>query len=397
VSFWKDYGRQYIIPAIAGGAAQHFVPKDAGAWGDYAAPAAGLAAGYLAKKKGSKFGASEAIKAGASGYGGGALYRGGKSFFSPKDPPSGLAALENDQTALRAGMLPGDRSKFDLGRLNSSIKGAGANKGSGSIMSFMKSNPGVPLGIAAYVLSKEELEGSYEGDLDKAIAQGEGIKGRQPEDYATYKQAERLWKAGDPNMRAKYKELADLRVWYGFGEKELQDRDLVGYAKVADGGYIGKYADGGYIEGYADGGDVGLGSVGQTMTPRSVGQAVEPGGGNPSEDIDGQIAMWIQMNGGVPTEEAIIAKKREWGIKLPKDQARRHEMHTRAIKENMPMEDPEGYAGGGYAHGGSPLPKQDDIPAMLSEGEFVFTKDAVDGAGGPQPLYEMMHQLEGRA
>jgi hypothetical protein len=54
------------------------------------------------------------------------------------------------------------------------------------------------------------------------------------------------------------------------------------------------------------------------------------------------------------------------------------------------------YDDGGYAHGGSPLPRQDDIPAMLSDGEFVMTKDAVDAAGGPGPMYDLMYDLEGR-
>ena len=47
--------------------------------------------------------------------------------------------------------------------------------------------------------------------------------------------------------------------------------------------------------------------------------------------------------------------------------------------------------------------KADDIPAMLSNNEFVFTADAVRGAGGgsvnkgAQRMYQLMNQLEGRA
>jgi hypothetical protein len=33
---------------------------------------------------------------------------------------------------------------------------------------------------------------------------------------------------------------------------------------------------------------------------------------------------------------------------------------------------------------------------MLSDGEFVMTKDAVDAAGGPGPMYDLMYDLEGR-
>ena len=45
----------------------------------------------------------------------------------------------------------------------------------------------------------------------------------------------------------------------------------------------------------------------------------------------------------------------------------------------------------------------DDIPAMLSDGEFVMTAKAVRGAGGgdrregARKMYQMMDQLEARA
>ena len=39
-------------------------------------------------------------------------------------------------------------------------------------------------------------------------------------------------------------------------------------------------------------------------------------------------------------------------------------------------------------------PKDDKIPAMLSNGEFVFTAKAVDNAGGPKAMYDMMNKLD---
>ena len=36
----------------------------------------------------------------------------------------------------------------------------------------------------------------------------------------------------------------------------------------------------------------------------------------------------------------------------------------------------------------------DDIPAFLSNGEFVVTAKAVKNAGGARPMYEMMENLE---
>ena len=39
-------------------------------------------------------------------------------------------------------------------------------------------------------------------------------------------------------------------------------------------------------------------------------------------------------------------------------------------------------------------PKDDKIPAMLSDGEFVFTAKAVENAGGPRAMYKMMNKLD---
>ena len=39
-------------------------------------------------------------------------------------------------------------------------------------------------------------------------------------------------------------------------------------------------------------------------------------------------------------------------------------------------------------------PKDDKIPAMLSDGEFVFTAKAVENAGGPKAMYNMMNKLD---
>ena len=44
-----------------------------------------------------------------------------------------------------------------------------------------------------------------------------------------------------------------------------------------------------------------------------------------------------------------------------------------------------------YGPGG---PKDDKIPAMLSNGEFVFTAKAVDNAGGPNAMYNLMNKLD---
>lgn len=82
----------------------------------------------------------------------------------------------------------------------------------------------------------------------------------------------------------------------------------------------------------------------------------------------------------------------------------------------VPMNTPSGFAIGGIASlavGGYPrrtgqisgpgTPTSDSIPAMLSDGEFVFTEKAVRGMGngsrrtGAKKMYALMHQLEKNA
>jgi len=76
----------------------------------------------------------------------------------------------------------------------------------------------------------------------------------------------------------------------------------------------------------------------------------------------------------------------------------------------VPMrENPAGIQELDYRQSGGFVPpigikeKADDIPAMLSNNEFVFTADAVRAAGGgsvnkgAQKMYALMKQLEGQA
>ena len=73
----------------------------------------------------------------------------------------------------------------------------------------------------------------------------------------------------------------------------------------------------------------------------------------------------------------------------------RYSAHGGAIEQDFPPRD------GAIAGPGSGV--SDDVPAMLSDGEFVFTSKAVRGAGngsrvqGNQTLYSLMRNFEGRA
>jgi len=65
----------------------------------------------------------------------------------------------------------------------------------------------------------------------------------------------------------------------------------------------------------------------------------------------------------------------------------------------------DAYAGGGLSSldefprmngqiSGPGGPKEDLVPAMLSDGEFVMTARAVENAGGPQAMYNLMNRLD---
>lgn len=80
-------------------------------------------------------------------------------------------------------------------------------------------------------------------------------------------------------------------------------------------------------------------------------------------------------------------------------------IRQQAMMSRQPMNNVMGVAN--LAMGGDPMfprrtgeidgpggPKDDKIPAMLSDGEFVFTAKAVENAGGPSAMYNMMNSLD---
>lgn len=106
----------------------------------------------------------------------------------------------------------------------------------------------------------------------------------------------------------------------------------------------------------------------------------------------GQIPM---MNGQMPNlSDPMTAATLAMAVRRP-------ELQYGAIM-GQPM---QGYAMGGYIEGPG-TGTSDSIPATiyqnggpvqearLSDGEFVMTKAAVDGAGGAAQMYRMMHDLE---
>jgi len=113
----------------------------------------------------------------------------------------------------------------------------------------------------------------------------------------------------------------------------------------------------------------------------------------------GQMPM---MNGQMPNlSDPMTAATLAMAVRSP-------QMRYGSImaQPNPMMSNPmQGYAMGGYIEGPG-TGTSDSIPAAiyqnggrvqearLSDGEFVMTKDAVDGAGGAAQMYRMMHDLE---
>ena len=115
----------------------------------------------------------------------------------------------------------------------------------------------------------------------------------------------------------------------------------------------------------------------------------------------GQMPM---MNGQMPNlSDPMTAATLAMAVRSP-------QMRYGSImaQPNPMMSNPmQGYAMGGYIEGPG-TGTSDSIPAAiyqdggrvqearLSDGEFVMTKSAVDGAGGAAQMYRMMHDLEKR-
>ena len=104
-----------------------------------------------------------------------------------------------------------------------------------------------------------------------------------------------------------------------------------------------------------------------------------------------KMASW-----GHPAGIALNAGKAEW------DQAKENQMAEGGTPSVLPKGIEADYRGGGFIPIGS-QERADDVPARLSENEFVMTADAVKAAGGgnvnkgAQRMYNVMNNLEARA
>jgi hypothetical protein len=114
----------------------------------------------------------------------------------------------------------------------------------------------------------------------------------------------------------------------------------------------------------------------------------------------------------VPSQLAGFVDDQVTGQQLLRENPELYSIGLKNLDPNIPVEG-EAEVRSPYpmygAHGGTVnYPRQtghingpgtatsDSIPAMLSNGEFVMTKRAVDGAGGPGTMYDLMRNFEMR-
>ena len=224
---------------------------------------------------------------------------------------------------------------------------------------------GLGIGGASYLYSKM----NEEDDAEKRAAVGDAIKNEKfHSQYQRYLEEVDRFNKG----QSEYASLADIRSEFIGGEEPTR-------LKFA--------AKGGYIPGYADGGLKGDVPAAQQEPPQV-------------RKIKEEVGFALQSAGIPPTPEEV-----EKYIRQNKNIAQAIEQANIEALMSQPSE-PEvpGWMGAldkakSYEHGGNVNgiggPRDDMNPAMLSDGEFVMTADAVDGAGGPNAMYDLMHGLEG--
>tara|TARA_R100000655_G_scaffold11154_2_gene26019 strand:- start:3037 stop:5091 length:2055 start_codon:yes stop_codon:yes gene_type:complete len=238
-----------------------------------------------------------------------------------------------------------------------------------------------------------ETFGQYSPDIDNNMPITEGELPGAP---LTGGQLEGLM-----NMRGKLdpriRQLIDER------NKMLEERQ-----KIGEG--ITQMTD--MLEGAGTAASAGMASGAKMVTglAMEIAKAMKPTEIVGSDDI--RRAMQVLAGGGINPEE--LSKI------LKIDIERAQEMLTSAqleLKDQAATENPMAFrAEGGIAHlaegsfprrtgqiSGPGGPKDDRVPAMLSDGEFVMTAEAVRNAGGgsrregAKKMYQLMNRLEGVA
>lgn len=392
----KDFLKQAapVIGAVAGG----FIPG-AGALG----PAVGSFAGSMLSGRSAQ---DSLINAGIAGLGG---YLLGNSGAAQAGGYTGLGGGPSLGSALMSGVgSQGIGSVFSAGPPQPTAGMAPGATASSSTSANVSASPSVkPSAIAGPTLAGggENAAGGI-GDLIKknplmtsALVAGGMylLNGMEPK-FDPMKEA-------DPRFRQSGADLlASNPGKYGFNKRNF----------MSDGGMIQHYAEGGAVQALAP--DINKPSPlpqgtlppGQMMTPRqhmSFGNGMmQPPGmmnrpamppGLENRMMPPEMLQALMQRRGMPVQMPPQAQ----GMpvqQLPQDRGMPPPMPMQA--QGMPRRP---MAGGGHVAGPGG-PKSDAIPAMLSDGEFVMTSQAVKNLGngdrmkGAAIMYNMMKGLENR-
>ena len=280
-------------------------------------------------------------------------------------------------------LIPGGSTKpfFGIGGLQGSIKTlpnplsflglSGDKEGTGAAMDALKIG-GLGATITGLLAQREQLPGESESDFSERRAQvNDQLK----------VQFSRLYPQGEAESDTDY----DVRIT---AMVEAADDSTVGVGNMAAGGRVG-YASGTQFELPFGKPDffIGKGKNKKAVYKQKDGtNLVVPIGPDdlPSYAIGGRA---MKAMGDSASENAMQAAGIE-GLPLREN--------SKGVKEIDLRET------GGFIPPVGVKEKADDIPAMLSNNEFVFTADAVRAAGGgsvnkgAQRMYDLMKNLESK-
>ena len=282
-------------------------------------------------------------------------------------------------------------------RSGSGILGIGQNllgglfggKGKG-----IEGNAGL-LSLIASIVAKKAFEGEKEGPLSKKDRLSEidlkydSITGGSP--FAKDRFRGTHW---DPDTAKYY----DVKTPQG----EFKNYEISDDGKVIEEGEVTTSAQGGIV-GLQAGGNPFLnrgtmsGSVGGGMNPD--GWSPDPtvksvtgyrGGGIPYIDPYKGTLGGGMPGGKDPTVESIMGYNPNYINRANGGMTAGDLADTLEDNPGISQFFPRKF---GMIHGPGG-PKEDKIPAMLSDGEFVMTAKAVDNAGGPKSMYNLMNRLD---
>ncbi len=221
------------------------------------------------------------------------------------------------------------------------------------------------------ILGNEIAAGSF--DLRSALPLLAGYTGGQPDEDQVREEMRRREKE---RMKQMYEDKTNSYNSYVPSEFEFTP-----------------YADGGEVKGYANGGS---GMMDEENI--NVEKIVQGPGYEGIEDLDIFEEASVDDRRGIGVDEMRGHLLDGYGNIDPADIMKMDDDAIREIFEEINSKYMYGNAGGEVSGPGGP--KEDKIPAMLSDGEFVVTAKAVENLGGgdryagAKRMYDMMNSLD---